>query len=267
MSFSLHLLILCVLQGITEFIPVSSSAHLMLLPKLFGWQDPGHSVDVILHLGTLLTVLVYFHSDIWQMTKSVLRYATSGRLKLPKDSYLTLAFSIIAATLPAIIIGYCVKRIGMDRFSGPVYLGINSIIFGVLLYLADQFGKNDQKDFSIKKGFLIGMAQSVALIPGVSRSGICITAARLLGFDKIKATRYAFLLSIPTVLGATTLTIWDMYKEGVTLPIAPLAMGVVFTAIIGLCVIHAMMLFLARFNFTVFMLYRVLLGALILLCV
>ena len=105
MSFSLHLLILCVLQGITEFIPVSSSAHLMLLPKLFGWQDPGHSVDVILHLGTLLTVLVYFHSDIWQMTKSVLRYATSGRLKLPKDSYLTLAFSIIAATLPAIIIG------------------------------------------------------------------------------------------------------------------------------------------------------------------
>lgn len=266
MSFSLHLLILCALQGITEFLPVSSSAHLILLPQLLGWQDPGQSVDVILHLGTLLTVLVYFHSDIWQMTKSVLCYATSGCLKLPKDPHLTLAFSIITATLPAVIVGYCIKRIGMDRLFGSVYLGINSIIFGILLYLADRFGNNDQKDFSIKSGFLIGIAQAVALIPGVSRSGICITAARFLGFEKINATRFAFLLSIPTVLGATTLTILDMHKEEVSLSIAPLAMGVVFTAIIGLCVIHVMMIFLARFNFTVFMFYRVLLGVLILMC-
>lgn len=258
-----QLLVLCFIQGMTEFLPVSSSGHLILLPTLFHWTEQGLELDVAMHVGTLCAVFLYFWSDLKDMIVSCFRYVTSGFSRDRCDSHVQLALCLVIATIPAIIVGFSLKKMGMGDIRQVAVIGITSIVFGLVLYLADHFGRrtHDIKDMTISRGFIIGMAQAVALIPGVSRSGICITAGRFLGFDRVSCARFAFLLSIPSIIGAATLTAYDAYKDQVPLVIGEVVWGIVFSMLFGLLAIHFMITFLTRHSLTPFVIYRVLLGA------
>jgi len=255
---TIHILILCFVQGISEFLPISSSAHLLLLSKLFNLPPTSLEWEVALHFGTLLAVITYFWQDLWLMTCRTIKGAFG--LKAPaSDPYYQKAWYLVLATIPAVVIGYMVKKIDGVSYS-PHLIGWASIIFGLLLYGVDRLSKTTG-EISALKAFGIGCMQVIAFIPGVSRSGSCITAARAFGLDRIQATRFAFLLSIPTVVGAVTLTAYDAVKENIPLDFLALGPAVLLTAIIGLCVIHGILKFLNSHSFSVFTVYRVALGA------
>jgi undecaprenyl-diphosphatase len=263
---TIYIIALCLVQGISEFLPVSSSAHLVLLGYFFKESATTLEWEVALHLGTLLSVIVYFWRDLWEMTKGFFSWIFSPMsTNYRENPYLKQAWYLIIATLPAIGSGYMVKQIGPE--ASTKLIGITAIIFGILLYLVDHFQKKSNENLSYAKAFAIGCAQVLAFIPGASRSGSCITAARAFGLGRVEATRFAFLLSIPTVLGAVTLTAYDAVKQGIVLDWQSLSVAISLTAIIGLAVIHGVLKFLEKYSFSVFMIYRVLLGILILLFV
>lgn len=259
----INLVILCFIQGMTEFLPVSSSGHLILLPHLFHWTEQGLEVDVALHVGTLCAVFIYFWSDLQAMLISCFRYVMSGFKNDCYDEHVKLAFCLIIATIPAVAVGFTLKKLGLDDVRKVLVIGMTSIVFGLLLYLADRFGRKEYttKDMTVARGFVIGIAQAIALIPGTSRSGICITAGRFLGFDRVASARFAFLLSIPAILGAATLTGYDAYKAGTSVVLSEIATGILFSMIFGLAAIHFMITFLTRHSLTPFVIYRLLLGA------
>ncbi len=261
---TIYILILCFVQGISEFLPISSSAHLALLGYFFKESATSLEWEVALHLGTLLSVILYFWCDLWEMIKSFIAWVFSPMNASHKEnSHLRQAWYLIIATLPAVAVGYVAKQISPEN--SPKLIGIMAIVFGILLYLIDHFQKRENDNLSYPKAFAIGCAQALAFIPGVSRSGSCITAARAFGLSRVKATRFAFLLSIPTVIGAVTLTTYDAVKQGITLEWGNLSMAIILTAIIGIVVIHAILKFLEKYSFSVFMIYRVILGVLLLL--
>ncbi|NBT85571.1 MAG: undecaprenyl-diphosphate phosphatase [Alphaproteobacteria bacterium] len=260
---SFHIFLLCFVQGISEFLPVSSSAHLLLLSELFKYPTTSLEWEVALHFGTLAAVILYFYKDLWSMTKAVIKGICT--MKIPSaDTYCLKAWHLALATIPAVIAGYFVKKIGGVSYS-PHFIGIMSIVFGILLYIVDKFSKHSEADVTTKKAIGIGLMQTLAFIPGVSRSGSCITAARAFGLNRVEATRFAFLLSIPTVLGAVALTTYDVLKENIPLDFAVLGPAVLLTAAIGLCVIHGILTFLQRHSFGLFTIYRVILGGILLL--
>lgn len=261
---SFHIFLLCLVQGISEFLPVSSSAHLLLLSELFKYPSTSLEWEVALHFGTLAAVIIYFWKDLWVMARAVF----AGVLKMQPPSsdinYLK-AFNLVLATLPAVIIGYFVKKVGGVSYS-PHFIGMMSIVFGILLYMADKFSRASEENVTTKNAVGIGLMQALAFIPGVSRSGACITAARVFGITRVEATRFAFLLSIPTVVGAVILTTYDVIKENISLDFMALVPAVLLTAVIGLCVIRGVLAFLQRYSFGIFTIYRVILGTILLLC-
>lgn len=263
----LHILILSVIQGLTEFLPISSSGHLILLPNYFGWENQGFEMDIALHVGTLLAVLIYFRDDIWGMSTHFFRFCLQG-FRLPLlDDQVRLALSLVVATLPAVVVGFILKKLGMDQIRQVGVIATTSIVFGLVLFASDHFGpqKKSLQAITLKQGFLIGLAQAIALVPGVSRSGICISAALSLGFTRIAAARFAFLMSIPSILGAATLTTIDVVKEGTPLVWNNIGLAIIFSGMAGIAAIHLMMTFLARHSLTPFVIYRILLGLGILL--
>lgn len=213
-----------------------------------------------MHLGTLLSIVVYFRHEVLSMIK-----VTLGLLKVrnwrsfPHDPDGQLTLLLIIATIPAIVIGYFIKG-KIPPFNPLLIMGISSIIFGILLYLADIHQHRRPQKLTYLKAMVIGSAQALAFIPGASRSGTCITAARCMGLGRIEATRFSFLLSIPTVLGAVTLTGYDVFKQGIVLDWAAVGQAVVITAVIGFVVIHSLLSFLKRHSFKPFMIYRVAFG-------
>jgi len=260
---STYIVLLCLVQGISEFLPISSSAHLTLLGYFFKESVTSVEWEVALHLGTLFSVITYFWRDLWAMIKSFVSWVFSPlSVSHQEDSHLKQVWFLVIATLPAVIIGYMAKKMGFQ--SSPKIIGVMAIIFGILLYLVDHFQKKESETLSYVKAFGIGCAQALAFIPGVSRSGSCITAARAFGLGRVEATRFAFLLSIPTVIGAVTLTTYDAFKQGIILEWQTLSIAIILTAIIGLAVIHGILKFLEKHSFSVFMLYRVILGVLLL---
>ncbi|MBY0462113.1 MAG: undecaprenyl-diphosphate phosphatase [Alphaproteobacteria bacterium] len=261
---SLHIFLLCLVQGISEFLPVSSSAHLLLLSDLFRYPTTSLEWEVALHFGTLAAVILYFYKDLWSMTRAV--FFGIVNLNAPSsDIHYLKASHLVLATIPAVIIGYFVKKTGGVMYS-PHFIGIMSIIFGLLLYFVDKFSKHSEDNVTSLKAVGIGLMQALAFIPGVSRSGSCITAARAFGLNRVEATKFAFLLSIPTVMGAVILTTYDAIKENIPLDFMALGPAVLLTAVIGLCVIHGILTFLQRHSFGIFTIYRVILGATLLLC-
>ncbi len=262
----LHLFILCLIQGLTEFLPVSSSGHLVLFPALLGWEYQGLEIDVAVHVGTLLAVFLYFWSDIQKMILETLKYIFSGLRCDLYTSSVALAFILVFATIPAIILGFILKKMAISWFENISVIAFGSIFFGILLYVADRFSphKLSLSNLTYGKGFIIGCAQALALIPGTSRSGICITAGRLLGFDKISTARFAFLLSIPSILGAATLTTVEAYQAGLSISISDIGIAVAVSMIFGLAAIHFMLSYLVKHGMLLFMLYRIALGALVL---
>lgn len=261
-----EIFLLSLIQGLTEFLPISSSGHLILLPQLLGWQDHSLEVDVAVHMGTLCSVLIYFRNQLWEMIIDSLTYLFTGFTKKYFTPNVKLSLMIIIATIPAIIFGFILKKMGQESVRSVKVIAFTSIFFGILLYLADRFAKHlhSMNDLSMGKGFLIGVAQAIALIPGTSRSGICITAGRFLGLNRLAAARFAFLLSIPAILGAGVLTTVDAIKSGTPLFTMDVGLAIVFSFIFGLLAIQFMMTYLAKYSLLPFTLYRIALGIILL---
>jgi undecaprenyl-diphosphatase len=256
-----QIIVLALIQGITEFLPISSSGHLILVPALTGWADQGVVVDVMTHMGSLLAVLVYFWRDVVALLRG-LAVLLTGRLT-PEGR---MALYIGAGTVPIVIVGALLKLTGLsDAMRSPMLVAWNAIFFGVLLYLADTYGRFRKTidDIDFKSAMAIGAAQALALIPGTSRSGITMTAGRALGYGRPDAARFSFLLSIPATAAAGVLVLGDAIEKRQPIGLdAVITGGLTFVTALG--AIAFLMAIIRRHSFLPFVIYRVLLGAVLL---
>lgn len=257
----LQLIVLAIIQGVTEFLPISSSAHLILVPALTGWPDQGLAVDVAMHVGTLAAVMLYFRRDVAAMAVGAAnaargRWTQNGRL----------AFQVAAATIPVVIAGALLKDLIETEFRSASLIAVTTGGFALLLWIADRKAPEDvgaPLNITWRIALLIGVAQALALAPGVSRSGITMTAALLLGLSRSTAARFSLLLSIPTTAAAGALGAADLAQsdnvalQGEALAACVLAFFAAFAAIAGL------MAWLRRSTFMPFVIYRLALSALL----
>jgi undecaprenyl-diphosphatase len=266
----LLLAVLALVQGITEFLPISSSGHLVLVWEAFdrlgasgARAEAGErlDLDVAVHVGTLAAVCLYFWRDIWTMLAGLAKLAT-GRV----DPGARLAGLVLIASIPIVPAGFFGKELVLVYFRDLAIIGWTTLGFGILLGLADRYGMliNRLPHMIWAQALAIGLAQVLALVPGTSRSGITMTAARFLGFERAEAARFSLLLAIPAILGAGTLAGLDLYESGDASlgRDAAVAAGLAFVA--ALLAIAAMMAWLRRASFTPFVVYRIILGALLL---
>ena len=248
-----QIFVLAIVQGLTEFLPVSSSGHLILIPAFTGWQDQGTATDVMVHVGSLFAVLVYFRRDVAELFQGV-RDLLAGKIT-PLSKRVSF---ILLATVPALVMGFILKVGGFAPHLRSVELiAWNAVIFGALLYVADRFGPRlkTMQDITAKPVFVIGLAQALALIPGVSRSGITITAARTLGFERSEAARFSFLLGIPAISIAGIFTAIEAWHEGGGVP-ADAMLAALLTFFAALAAIAFLMAVVQRTSFLVFVIYR-----------
>lgn len=263
----LQIVVLAVVQGITEFLPISSSAHLILVPLLTGWPDQGVAVDAASHLGTLAAVLAYFWRDVWRLIAGFLRLV-SGRRDAAgqRDRWGLLALYIVIGTVPLLLVGLYIDRYVGDGLRRMEIIAWTLPIFGIVLYLADRFARTVRRleDLRFVHAITIGCAQALALIPGISRSGITMVTGRLLGFERAEAARFSFLLSIPASAAAGALKTYEMIEAGDTAVLHDAAAVGVLSALVGIVAIAALMAWLRRATFTPFVIYRLLLGAVLL---
>jgi len=260
---NLQIVVLAIVQGLTEFLPISSSAHLVLLPKMLGWTDQGLVFDVAVHFGSLLAVLYYFRHEVWRMLRAWLRNVGGG--EADQDSLL--AWWVIIATLPAIVFGFLLQGVIEESLRSPWVIATASIAFGLLLWLADLKGvrKRDEYSLKFKDVFLIGWFQVLALIPGTSRSGITITLGLFLGLKREAAARFSFLLAMPVIFASGVLQTVRMFTEVSPIGWGELSLGILLSALsAGLC-IHYFLRLVERTGMLPFVIYRVLLGLVILL--
>jgi undecaprenyl-diphosphatase len=256
-----QIIVLAVVQGITEFLPISSSGHLILVPKLMHWQDQGLVVDVMTHLGTLLAILIYFWRDVWRIT--------GGALELFKGKMTDegrLAIYIVLATIPAVAFGVFLKEFGFtDLERNVAVVAWNTILYGILMLIADMASPQERtmSNMTLGSALIIGVAQALALIPGTSRSGVTMTAGRFLGFTRPDSARFSFLLGIPAIAGAGVFTVGDALASGEPITIdAVYCAGLTFLA--GLAAIAFLMALVKRISFLPFVLYRMVLGGFLL---
>ena len=249
---------LALIQGITEFLPVSSSGHLVVTSQLLGWPDQGLVIDVAVHLGTLCAVLLYFWRDIWFVAVDLTRLAI-GR----GGEGAQLAGRLLIATVPVLIVGYLARdQIGSWLRDAEI-IAWATIGFAIVLWIADRLGMTVRRieHIGIGNAVFIGLMQVLALVPGVSRSGITMTAGRLLGLERQEAARFSLLLSIPTIFGAAALSGVEIYQAGDPGLGQDAALAVGLSFVTGLAAIAAMMHWLKRAGFGIFVLYRLALGA------
>lgn len=257
------LVFLSVFQGIAEFLPISSNAHLIVLENLFSTKISGFETHVALHFGSLLALCIFFLKDILLMIFGVWIYDIKRLKKHPSKQYRDLAWVLIFSSIPALIIGFLIKKIYGTPSESLFVIGIASIIFGLLLIIADS---NPVKDrlITYKRGYFIGALQCFAFIPGASRSGMCLTAARFLGLNRVEATRFSFLMAIPIILGASTLVVLDAPSVKEVFTVSQLIL-IGITAGLGILTIQTFFWFLSRFGFCFFGIYRIIFGVLLLL--
>lgn len=251
-------IVLGTLQGLTEFLPVSSSAHLSLTPWVLGWQPAGLGFDVALHVGTLLALFWYFRVEWLRLIRGGFELLLTRRAESPAARQ---ALFIIIATIPAGIAGLLLEEMAETVFRAPIITAIALIVMGVLLWAADARFPRDRERAAMtwRDALLVGFAQCLALVPGVSRSGATITAGRALGFDRSSAAVFSFLMSMPIILAAALFKVPDAIREsGVSLP---LVAGVASAAVSSWLAIAVLLRFVQRRSYAVFALYRVLLGA------
>jgi len=252
-----HVIVLAVLQGVTEFLPISSSAHLILLPKLFGWEDQGLLIDVAVHLGTLGAVVLYFSKDILAMIIGVFKFMLGRR-----NPSATLAGQIFIASLPVLTAGYFMQDIVSNYLRSMVLIGWSSLVFGIILFFSDKLSLTVKKlsHLTYFDAIVIGFAQVLALIPGASRSGTAITAARLLGYERSDSAIFSMLLSIPTIIATGFwLTISLRSAEDIELN-ATVFTSMAISFFVALLAISALMSWLRRSNYNIFVFYRIILG-------
>lgn len=253
--------VLGIIQGLSEFLPISSSAHLALAPWLFGWEDPGLAFDVALHLGTLIAVLWYFRLEWIQLIKAAFGIITTGRIETPEKRRV---IYLVVATIPGAIGGYLLQSRAESAFRDPQIIAVALIVMGVALWLVDKLV--DQRrilgEMRWIDSLLIGLSQVVALIPGVSRSGSTITTARGLRFDRESAAEFSFLMSMPIIAAAVVMEgPKALHEGGIT---NELMSGVVASAISGWLAISVLMRFVSRHSYGIFAFYRVALGLVVL---
>jgi undecaprenyl-diphosphatase len=257
-----QVIVLALIQGITEFLPISSSGHLILVPTLTGWPDQGLMTDVMVHMGSFLAVVVYFWRDVLKLI-----FGTAGLLRGRLDEWGRLALLILVATVPAVAFGLVLDRTGfMDTVrSMPQIVAWNAILFGVLLYACDRFGakRKVMEQMTLHSALIIGVAQAIAIIPGTSRSGITMTAARALGFERPEAARFSFLLGIPAIGGAGVLKLGGALSEGQGVSGAQLVTAGL-TFLVALATIAVLMRLVRYMSFLPFAIYRVALGVVLL---
>jgi undecaprenyl-diphosphatase len=261
-----QILILAAIQGITEFLPISSSGHLILVPKLTGLADQGLMLDVAVHVGTLLAVILYFWRDIFGMTSAVLRTYRQIMNHRRLDAEFWLFCKLTLATLPAIGVGFYVnKYMGADLRTLEI-IGWATLCFGILLFIADEINMTVRKMEHISFGgaFFIGIMQAVSLVPGTSRAGITMTAARFLGVERQDAARFSLLLSIPTIIGAGVLKGLELSTSNNKILFYDVLTVTGLSFLFALVAISLLMVWLRRASFTPFVIYRVLLGGVLL---
>ena len=258
---NLQILILAFVQGLTEFLPISSSAHLILLPRLLGWPDQGLVFDVAVHVGSLVAVVFYFRREVAAMAVAWLRSLAGGGAS--RDSQL--AWWVIVGTLPAIVAGLLLEGAIEQSLRAPWVIAGASIGFGLLLWLADARGARDRDEYTLRLRdvVIIGCFQVLALIPGTSRAGITITSGLLLGLTRQASARFSFLLAMPVIFASGVLQTERMLTEVSPIGWADLALGAALSALAaGLC-IHFFLRLVERVGMLPFVIYRVLLGVLI----
>ncbi len=261
----LHIIVIALVQGITEFLPISSSGHLILVPSLTGWPDQGLAIDVSVHMGTLLAVLVYFKEDTKGLCIAACASLGIASAKRASEGtlYQKLFWALVLATLPVVIVGYMAKTSGMlDIMRTIEIIGWASIVFGILLYWVDRSAPISKAldRMALKPALIIGLSQVLALIPGTSRAGITMTSARWLGFSRTEAARFSILLSIPTIAAAGLLGVLDIMKSESSVIVGDALISGALACIAALGAIHFLMKWLTHANMTIFVIYRVLLG-------
>ncbi|WP_299152862.1 undecaprenyl-diphosphate phosphatase [uncultured Tateyamaria sp.] len=259
-----QLLIVAIIQGVTEFLPVSSSGHLILLPALTGTPDQGLAIDVAVHVGTLLAVILYFHRDVWIAATGLTRLVR-GRIDTPGAF---LALCLIVATIPAVLVGLVIKLTGLDEaLRSVVVIGWTMLIFGVVLYWADRTGDSTRtaEGWTLKDAALMGLAQCLALIPGTSRSGITITAARRLGYGREDAAKLAMLMSIPVIIASGAVLSLDVIGDANWALMRDASIAAAFACVAALLALIFMMRLLRSISFTPYVIYRIALGLVLLI--
>ena len=257
-----NLALIAIIQGLTEFLPVSSSAHLILLHHFSELPDQGQTIDIAVHFGTLLAVITYFWSDTKHIWFGLAKLLT-GKVST-KDSFIALC--LVVATIPAIVFGLAIKLLGYDILmrDNIFLIGITSIGFGVFLWWSDNRNKQPQDvtdiTWSLKNSFKIGCWQALALIPGTSRSGITISAARLLGYSREEAVNISMLLSIPVIIAATAVSIMDNYLNATEIDFQVILIALIFSFSAAYLAIAVMLKFLKTLGFLPYIIYRIVLG-------
>ncbi len=254
-----QLLLVAIIQGLTEFLPVSSSGHLILLPFVTGGPDQGLAIDVAVHVGTLLAVILYFRSEVAEATFGLGRLVR-GRADTPGART---ALLLIVATIPVLAVGLLFKVLGIDEMLRSIaVIGWTMLIFGIVLYWADRTGEKTRSasDWQMKDAIWMGLAQAVALIPGTSRSGITITAARKLGYDRTGSATLSMLMSIPTILASGALLSLDVIGEADWQLAKDASIAAAFAFIAAMLALVLMMRLLRSVSFTPYVIYRVILG-------
>lgn len=258
----LQVIILAIVQGLTEFLPISSSGHLVLVPVFFGWTDQGLAFDVAVHFGSLIAVMLFFRKDILGLLRG-------GVQVLGGDVTTTearMALGIALGTIPAALAGLMFVDWIEANLRSPAVIVVTLSGYAVLMILADRLGRRSRgiSEVRIKDAVLIGLAQALALVPGTSRSGVTITAAMALGFERQDAARFSFLLAVPVILLASAWSLIGLLRSDTVVPWGQLGIGVVVSAVVAYLSIEFFMRFVSRIGLLPFAIYRMILAAVIL---
>lgn len=258
-----HAFWLSVIQGVTEFLPISSSGHLALVPSLFNWSDQGLAFDVAVHVGTLIAVLIYFRKDIALLVGDWISSLTGG----PATIHSKLAWSIAFATVPVGIVGIFLESIVSSALRNPLSIAFATMIFGIVLGLSDKIGIKQRRIESItwKDVLVIGGAQVLALIPGTSRSGITISAGLMMGLTREAAARFSFLIAIPVLALAGIWLAKGLIEQTQPMQWSVLIFATAVSATVAILCIHYFLRYLQRFSLLPFMIYRLILGVILLM--
>ncbi|TAL29665.1 MAG: undecaprenyl-diphosphate phosphatase [Alphaproteobacteria bacterium] len=254
----LYILVLSAIQGLTEFLPVSSSAHLALAPRFFGEKDQGQIIDAAMHLGTLLAALIYYRQDVLEIALGFLKWRDPKRGQARR-----LGIFIALASLPALALGFIVHLLIPEGIRSVTVIAATTLIFGLAMGYADK--KHPEKEgvegMSLRQAMIIGCAQALAaMMPGVSRSGITMTAARFMDFRRIDAARFSFLLGMPATAAAAALSFWELYKSHDAVMLHEGMLAAFFTFFFGLGAIYLLIRWLNRFGLMPYVVYRILLS-------
>lgn len=259
----LHAFLLALVQGLTEFLPISSSAHLVLLPIVMEWEDQGLVMDIAAHLGSLFAVLFYFRHDLNKLIRGWFKSFSSNN---ENNEDAQLGWLLFWASLPIFVVAIFVHSYLLPHMRNAVVIGVASIVFGLLLWHADKSGKQTRanKDLNMKDALMIGIAQAFALIPGASRSGVTMTAGMWLGLTRVEAARFSFLLAIPTILAASLYGIYKASQNEVIINWSLILGVIACSAIVAFLCIHWFIKFVSTIGMMPFVIYRIALGGLLL---